>query len=79
MFKYKMVQIPPNVIINSRKTDKDSAAAIYLEDVVNNMAGRGWEFYRIDSIGVAEAPGCSGKKDIGPTVYYVITFRMPVN
>ncbi|MGM3160493.1 DUF4177 domain-containing protein [Dickeya undicola] len=78
MYKYKMVQIPPNIIVNARKVDKDNAAAHYLEQVVNEKAGEGWEFQRIDTIGVEEQPGCAsllfGKKN-GPVNYYVITFR----
>ena len=58
MYKYKMVQIPPNVIVNAKKVSKDRAAAVYLENVVNEMAQDGWEFQRIDSIGVQEQPGC---------------------
>lgn len=54
MYKYKMVQIPPNVIVNAKKVSKDRAAAVYLENVVNEMAQDGWEFQRIDSIGVQE-------------------------
>ena len=48
MYKYKMVQIPPNVIVNAKKVSKDRAAAVYLENVVNEMAQDGWEFQRID-------------------------------
>ena len=44
MYKYKMVQIPPNVIVNAKKVSKDRAAAVYLENVVNEMAQDGWEF-----------------------------------
>ncbi|MFO5548663.1 DUF4177 domain-containing protein [Klebsiella pneumoniae] len=81
MYKYKMVQIPPNVIVNAKKVSKDSAAAVYLENVVNEMAEDGWEFQRIDSIGVQGQPGCGslfGGKQIGPVNYYVITFRQEV-
>lgn len=73
MYEYKMVQIPPN-ITNVNRKEKDSIAAVYLEDVVNDMARRGWEFFRVDSVGVEEKPGCSGKT-IGTVLYYVITFR----
>ena len=78
MYKYKMVQIPPNVIVNAKKVSKDSAAAVYLENVVNEMAQDGWEFQRIDSIGVQEQPGCGRGKQVGPVNYYVITFRQEV-
>ncbi|HIC8942091.1 TPA: DUF4177 domain-containing protein [Klebsiella aerogenes] len=72
---------PPNVIVNAKKVSKDSAAAVYLENVVNEMAEDGWEFQRIDSIGVQEQPGCGslfGGKQVGPVSYYVITFRQEV-
>ena len=78
MYKYKMVQIPPNIVVNARKVNKNNAAAEYLEEVVNEMALEGWEFQRIDSIGVQEQPGCGslfGGKQVGPVNYYVITFR----
>lgn len=74
-----MVQIPPNIIINARKVDKNNAAAYYLEQVVNEKAEEGWEFQRIDTIGVEEQPGCAslfgGNNKNGPVNYYVITFR----
>ncbi|MTH46986.1 DUF4177 domain-containing protein [Intestinirhabdus alba] len=81
MYKYKMVQIPPNIVVNARKVNKNNAAAEYLEEVVNEMALEGWEFQRIDSIGVQEQPGCGsifGGKQVGPVNYYVITFRQEV-
>jgi len=56
-------------------TDK---AAAYLEGIVNEHARQGWEFYRVDSIGVRVRPGCLGVF-LGqqPThrEYYVVTFR----
>jgi len=78
MFEYKMVQIPPNISVEM-KNHKGNEAAVYLEGVVNQYAREGWEFYRIDSVGVQLQPGCfgslSGKKEES-TLYYVITFRM---
>jgi len=76
-FTYKMVQIPPNIVVsNKSKTGQD--AADYLESVVNEWAGKGWEFMRVDEIGVVSQPGCLGGL-IGQKethiVYYVITFR----
>jgi hypothetical protein len=78
MFKYKMVQIPPNISIQM-KTHRGNEAAEYLEGVVNTYADQGWEFYRIDSVGVHQEPGCFGALtgDRARTdIYYVITFRM---
>ncbi len=77
MFKYKMVQIPPNITVQM-KAHKGNEAAVYLENVVNKHASDGWEFQRIDSIGVQVQPGCMGATTGGKTEnssYYVITFR----
>ncbi len=78
MYEYKMVQIPPNIAVQM-KAHKGNEAAAYLESVVNEYASKGWEFHRIDSIGVELQPGCFdalfGKKTENST-YYVISFRM---
>ena len=79
-----MVQIPPEITVNVKNVDKNSAAAMYLEGVVNENASVGWEFYRIDSFSVSEAPGCfstvnsKGAKAGSSVTYYVISFRKPV-
>lgn len=80
-YTYKMVQIPPNIEV-AAKTHKGSEAAYYLERVVNQYAEEGWEFQRIDSIGVKTTPGCLGglfgqKDDFSQ--YHVITFRRPAD
>ncbi|QEQ61704.1 hypothetical protein AO053_02285 [Haemophilus influenzae biotype aegyptius] len=78
-YTYKMIQIPPNIEVD--KKHKDTGAATYLERTVNEYAAFGWEFIRVDEIGVQEKPGClgalSGQKSF-PVNYYVITFRKPV-
>ena len=51
-FVYKMVQIPPNIEV-AQGTAIGQKAAAYLERVVNDQARAGWEFYRIDPIGVS--------------------------
>jgi hypothetical protein len=77
MYKYKMVQIPPNIAVQM-KAHKGNEAAAYLESIVNEYASDGWDFQRVDSIGVQVQPGCldalSGKK-VEDSSYYVITFR----
>lgn len=77
MYEYKMVQIPPNIEVEAKK-HKGNEAAAYMETVVNDYAAEGWEFYRVDSIGVNVKPGCIaglfGQKDAFAT-YYVISFR----
>ena len=80
-FKYKMVQVPPNIAVQEKER-KGSEAAAYLEKIVNQYAIQGWEFYRVDSVGVNVLPGCLGGL-IGQSAkletYYVITFRRPPN
>jgi hypothetical protein len=76
-FDYKMVQAPP-VIEAASKGATGQEAAAYLESVVNRYASQGWEFYRVDQIGVMRRPGCLGALlGMGEqaTLYYVITFR----
>jgi hypothetical protein len=79
MYQYKMVQVPPNIQIQA-KQHKGNEAAAYLENIVNTHASEGWEFYRVDSIGVSVTPGCLaglfGQKDAFNT-YYVVCFRKP--
>lgn len=72
-YEYKMVQVPPNIATNRKNIN--TAAADYLEDVVNEWASRGWEFFRIDDFSTQEPAGCfSGGKVIIHS-YKVITFR----
>lgn len=77
MYEYKMIQIPPNIAVQM-KAHKGNEAAAYLENIVNEYASQGWEFQRIDSIGIQVQPGCwdalRGKKAVDNS-YYVITFR----
>jgi hypothetical protein len=76
-YQYKMVQVPPAIRVKAKEHQGGEAAA-YLEEIVNEWAQKGWEFYRVDSIGVRTEPGCLGSL-IGQKVqlmeYYVITFR----
>jgi len=78
-YEYKMVQIPPNIEVDARK-HKGNEAAHYLETVVNSYANEGWEFQRIDNIGVKTSAGClaalGGHKESFSN-YHVITFRRP--
>jgi hypothetical protein len=79
VYRYKMVQIPPHIEVEEG-TPTSGRAAAYLEEVVNDEAMDGWEFYRVDEIGVRINPGCLSALFGVPTqtrVYYVITFRQP--
>lgn len=78
MYTYKMLQIPPNMALVAKGMFKQTVAANYLQQIVNTEAQQGWEFFRVDSVGVKSEPGClaalMGAKAID-TVYYVVTFR----
>ncbi|WP_410685921.1 DUF4177 domain-containing protein [Avibacterium paragallinarum] len=72
-YTYKMVQVPPNIVANKKHIT--TAAADYLQSVVNEHAADGWEFFRVDNFSTEEAQGCfSGGKSTMRT-YKVITFR----
>ncbi len=74
-YQYKMVQAAPHIRLEK---ETGSEAADYLEGVVNRYAQQGWEFYRVDSIGVVVKPGCLaglfGARSYAVN-YHVITFR----
>lgn len=79
-YQYRMVQIAPTVL--SKGTSQDQAAANYLQQIVNENARDGWEFYRIDQFSVA-VNGCCllafmGTSPNSTTVYYVVTFRKAI-
>jgi hypothetical protein len=78
LYTYKMVQVPPTIVIREQR---GSEAAAYLEGVVNHYAAEGWEFYRVDSIGVVIPAGCLGEL-LGQSAqrmeYYVVTMRRPL-
>lgn len=83
--QYRMVQIPPDVQVAAkgmlgRAPSMNEVASTYLETIVNQMAGQGWEFLRVDAIGVQSNPGClaalGGARQINQ-VFYVITFQRP--
>ena len=79
MYQYKMIQVPPNIEVQA-KQHKGNEAAAYLENIVNSNARDGWEFYRVDEIGVSVKPGCLagllGQKAAFAN-YYVVSFRKP--
>lgn len=81
MYTYKMVQVPPNISVEVQNHTGNVAAA-YLQTIVNKYAKEGWEFQRVDEIGVQVNPGCFdslfGKKTEVYS-YYVVTFRKNVS
>jgi hypothetical protein len=70
-----MEQIPPTIVVQQAKGFE---AAEYLQGIVNRFATNGWEFYRVDEIGVQVAPGCLGLLmgiRAETRSLYVVTFR----
>lgn len=76
-FEYQMLQVPPTISVKAKEA-RGNEAAYYLQYVVNEQAAKGWEFYRVDTIGVVSNPGCLAGLFGGQqttTDYYVVTFR----
>jgi hypothetical protein len=76
-YEYKMVQIPPSISIKA-KDQVGNEAADYLESLANEAASSGWEFWRVDTIGVMTSPGCLGSlfgRKAEYLEYYVVSFR----
>ncbi|MDZ7268376.1 MAG: DUF4177 domain-containing protein [candidate division KSB1 bacterium] len=72
-----MIQIPQDVTVKM-KEQRGNEAAAYLESIANSQAAEGWEFYRVDEVGVLARPGCLGAligRKAEYTLYYVVTFR----
>ena len=79
MYEYMMVQIPPAIVVK-QKEHVGNEAAYYLQSLANEKAGQGWEFYRVDTVGVVIQPGCMASlfgAQRTVTEYYVVTFRRP--
>jgi DNA-directed RNA polymerase subunit RPC12/RpoP len=76
-YEYRMVPIPPNVVKKDGMSMRE-AAADYLQTTVNEQAQDGWDFFRVDAIGVRVPQGCMaallGDQERRAT-YYVVTFR----
>lgn len=78
MYRYRMIQVPPTIPVS--KSQQGTAAAEYMESVVNEQAAEGWEFYRVDQVGVDVKPGCLSSilgRQSATVTYYVLTFRQP--
>ena len=73
-YEYKMKQLPPSIQATN-KQQMETIAASLLQNMVDEHAVDGWEFFRVDQFMVIEPTGClnSGKEARVP--YYVVTFR----
>lgn len=56
-YEYYMVQIPSNFSAREGQVQGQEIAA-YVQEWANKLAAQGWEFYRIDTMGMTVAPGC---------------------
>lgn len=79
LYEYKMIQMPPTIAVQAKEA-RGHEAAFYLEQVVNDWAARGWEFFRVDTLGVVTTPGClagllGAKANL--VEYFVVTMRRP--
>ncbi len=76
-YEYYMLQIPSNFAARQNTTAGNEIAA-YVQDWANRLSSDGWEFYRIDTMGMTEMPGCLGGLFGGQathTQYSIMTFR----
>ena len=58
MKKYKIVEGPKNIIVNSGNSE--SALKLF-EDIINKEVSQGWEYHSMDTITITEKPGCFQK------------------
>lgn len=81
MYEYKMVQVPRDLAGKVGDVDKGVAAS-YMQNIVNQHAVNGWEFYRVDTLTVTEKPGCLqgllGQKEVLHALN-VVCFRKAKN
>jgi len=78
-YEYRMVQLSPVISVHGK--ERGTEAAGFLQGVVDQEAREGWEFYRVDTIGVLSKTGCLGALfGVKETAveYYVATFRKSV-
>jgi len=84
-WQYKVVALQRdfkviNKAFRARPTNEDILAD-YLQSVITEHTGQGWEFYRIDTVNMVEAPGCLGSllgHKEATTTYNLVTFRKSV-
>ena len=76
-YEYMMIQMPPTISVPAKEW-RGHEAAFYLQSIANEQAAQGWEFYRVDTVGVVVKPGCLGmlfgaRQSL--VEYFVVTFR----
>ncbi len=76
-YEYRMIQIPPSISVPAKEW-RGQEAAFYLQSIANEQTAQGWEFYRVDRVGVVVQPGClaalfGARQSL--IEYFVVTFR----
>lgn len=77
-YEYKMIQVPH--VVDVDKEHRGHGAAHYLESLANAQAAEGWEFHRVDRVGMLTQPGFMAKLFGAQAIrmeHYVVTFRRP--
>ena len=73
-YEYKCVPGPSQLVVKSQ-ADAASAVRSYA-DLINAEAIDGWEFYSLETMSVAQAPGCFGGGDkTPPVIFNMLVFR----
>lgn len=72
-YEYKCVAGPTQLVVKSEK-DSEKAVASYA-NIINGAATDGWEFYSLESISVAQAPGCLQTQKAPPINFNMLIFR----
>ena len=80
-----MVAIPRDIAVMRKffggPKDPAETVAGYVEQVINQHAKEGWEFFRADTISVTVPPGCLGQllgSKETTTSYNLLVFRKAV-
>ena len=76
-YEYKCVPGPSQLVV---KSPEESATAVRsYAKLINKEASEGWEFYSLETMSVAQAPGCFGiESKTPPIVFNMLVFRREV-
>ena len=75
-YEYRVVPIMVRVKDVQYTPETASELAGQVQEVIDQAVKEGWEFYRVDTIDVAEAPGCFNPTGKGPRIpFHQAVFR----
>lgn len=72
-YEYKTVPAP--MVLNIKTQKEANLAIANFGDLINMQATDGWEFHSMESITVAEAPGCFSGGQQKMTNYNMLVFK----